>query len=217
MVVDGSGNSVVVDITYSEDQRTIYIQPVEELVPGQYYIVYLDPGIKTVAPGYKMPMVTWSFQVAEEPGYGSLVGRLVDEHGDPFAPGGLEIRITQGDDRLRSPLIHANGTFEAHYLESGIWAVSFYVYGYDEYRINELIEGNQTTNMGTVTLHEEDISTSFREDIDYQFIGGACCLVTLLVVILILFVSNTKLKSDKEKKTKLVGKLENLLETPHEE
>ena len=42
-------------------------------------------------------------------------------------------------------------------------------------------------------------------------------LLLLIMIVLSLFISNKKLKSDKEKNTKLVEKLEKLLDTKHEE
>jgi hypothetical protein len=164
-----------------------------------------------------MPIITWSFRVAEDMSYGSIVGKLCDEDGNPFDPNDVEIRFTQNDQRLRIPKIESNGSFEALDLETGIWTVSFYIYGYNEYRTTELIQGNKTTYMGTVTLYEIDDTSTLGDEMDLKFYGGACCILLLFVLILILFVSNQKLKAEKEKNTKLVDKLEKLLDTHHEE
>jgi hypothetical protein len=217
MVVDGGGNIILSDITYSEARRTIYVQPVDELTHGEYYIVYLSSEIETIIPGYKMQTFTWSFQVVEKPKFGSLVGRLVDEDGDPFPPEDVEIRLVQGNQRLRTPIVLATGSFDVQVLEIGVWTASFYVYGYKKYTVNELVEDNQTTDMGTITLYKDDTTTTTSEDIDYQFICGACCILILLIIILALFITNQKLKNDKKKNTKLVEKLENLLDNPLEE
>jgi hypothetical protein len=168
-------------------------------------------------PDYKLQTFTWSFQVVEEQKFGSIVGKLVDEDGDPFPPEDVEIRLTQGNQKLRTPLVLDTGSFEVQDIEIGVWTASFYVYGYKKYTVNELVEDNQTTDMGTITLYKDDLTTTTGEDLDYQFIGGACCILILLVMIIVLFISNKKLKSDKEKKTKEVEKLEMLLDRSHEE
>ena len=71
--------------------------------------------------------------------------------------------------------------------------------------------------MGTVTLYEDEMATTVGDDIDYQFCGGVCCILILLMIIFVLYVSNKKLKIEKKNKTRLVEKMEHLLDSPHEE
>jgi hypothetical protein len=83
--------------------------------------------------------------------------------------------------------------------------------------VNELVEEDRTTYLGTVTLYEDGSTTTTDGDFNYRFIGGTCCIVTLLIIIIVLAISNMELKNDKKKNTKLVEKLENLLDNPLEE
>ncbi|MGA1866334.1 MAG: carboxypeptidase regulatory-like domain-containing protein [Thermoplasmatota archaeon] len=176
-------------ITYEPLTRTARLEPVSDLNWGTRYSVSLDSDILAVDPSWDFLGFTWSFETEVLVTTGSLVGKVLDEDGDPFEPSAVSIRLSATwTTKVLTKNPDINGRFEFLDVDEGLWTMAITVNGYKIFTSDYTITADDTYEIpDSIELEKED--TSDDNDIPWPIIG-LIAIVILLIIVIIYYLLN---------------------------
>jgi RNA polymerase subunit RPABC4/transcription elongation factor Spt4 len=194
----GRGGVVVeAVVTYDAPTKTAYLDPVNDLSYGTRYSVSLDPDILADDIMYNFMGFTWSFETEVLVTTGSLVGKVLDEDGNPFSPTQVTIELSKGINNVLTKTPDPTGRFEFIDVEGGDWTLTITVTDYKIYtHAYSIVAGETTTIPADIELVKD--ADDETEDIPWPIIILIVIGVLLIIVIVYYLLNRPKEEAEEE-------------------
>lgn len=178
-------------VSYDENAKTAYLDPLNDLDYGTRYSVSLDPDMAPETLSLDFLGFTWSFETKVLVTTGSLTGKVLDENGDPFSPSQVTIKLSTGVTNVLTKRPNLAGEFEFIDVEEGEWTLTIDVNGYEQYSKAFTINAGETTQL-PADIQMPPVDDSEGDDIPWPIIILIAIGVLLLIVIIYYLLNRPK-------------------------
>lgn len=198
LFVQGDLSPLEVTMVYYVANRTLLIDPDEDLEPMMRYAVVLSTMIRAAENDKVFTGYSWSFETEDvRTDRGTLIGYVQADDGSLNDIGEIWVTLDNGEIS-RQTYLDLNGRYMFSDVEQGSWTVTVSGGDYIETSTTVFVRGDETTDADTITLLEKNTE-------EQEASGMTICVLTVLIIMVVIAVlvvlARKNTKDDEKAKT----------------